>query len=250
MTYDRHEPLNPWTETVHLLWPPELTFYEVRLTILRTLADQKLLIAYRATEQEEVGALVGDGEDELVVTPSSLSLTVSSVHRDRRSVYAALVAVLSNVRPSVAEMMFQFQFVEPIETERSSTDMASVATRNLLSDLGTNVGGTDFALLMDGYFGSPYQVEFGIVGDNEIPDRISRAVGRMRPDKEGPRPKAWEEREVPSVAFFADLKWLDWPIPNGGVTSEGVLQAWDECIHISSDLVHKLVQSAIPEGGE
>ncbi|GAA2242962.1 hypothetical protein GCM10010413_52090 [Promicromonospora sukumoe] len=196
-----------WTVSHRLRWTPILTFGMRRLRLLEWLEKNTSPVAF---------ADEGEGHIGISLVDRSLKLVIGRSHADISSSAADLS--IDNLEPALAGL---FEVFEPESCVLTATD--SVWTSEIDST-DYNEERAGLASAMTGVMGSragfravdasalvdfesmehTAQVEFGIIDDKELRDRLSdprmgRISGR-RPVYEGLFPE-----QVPSVALLADV---------------------------------------------
>lgn len=231
----------PWSWTIELAWKSTLRFHEHRLALLRDIEDADLLHAYRV-QDDEVGALIGPRHHELIVTRMGFGLIIRGTE-SRQEVDQSLdvmAMVLARITPDIHQMRFLFQHIVAAPAGRSYDDVRHEAARTLMPTAEA-VGATDFAVLLDGVLRYPYQVEFGPINADELRDRAYRRVGRIHPGTHFSAAPPEDGMVFPPVAYYADTKWLDWPLPEGGLTASEMLNSWRSAADLTGELVDTLI---------
>ncbi len=197
---------SPWCSSLTVYWAPAFSFYDHRSKILKTLADEGALRAWKVREQF-VGARLA-GHHELLVRTDAFSLACFDSLVDPHVLAHATSAVVSALAPQVDGATLSVQHLEPLPGEYDA--VAAGATRALLGELAATASATDFSLLLSGSMGeeSEYRAEFGIVTPDEAESRLARAVGQLA-ELEAPHspPPDLEVRELPPVALYMDTRW-------------------------------------------
>lgn len=204
----------PWTQRIVLDWRPELRYWEVRTRILRQIEDRGELNAFRITNEDVRGLLFGGG-CELIIRPDQLDLMINTPALDPGrcwEVAAEALRAIGPSRPTEIEVLMH----HIIGLEQPERDPAiAVATERLFSlpSIGTDVSVRDWALLCDlevaGSTGTD-QMEFGILGRNELPARLLKNIGRNRHRVNRAPPARTVDLDLdafPSVALFVDSSW-------------------------------------------
>jgi len=237
----------PWTRGIVVNYRPELRFYEMKTALLRAFDDAQILHAFQVSE-ERTSALLGDSHGELVVTPNFLLLNVgpSGVEDEWELLLSALQDAMDTLQPTVVDLTFLSQHLLPmLETDYDSA--RHEALRRLLGEWPNTHGLTDFALLVDGaHDGHSYQAEFGVLDAASVPDRLGRLVGRINTPT-GPGP-IWnlKKQSVPPVAFFIDISWSGWPMPDEPAMDFGwISDTWDASAHTAEGLALALYNQVI-----
>lgn len=158
-----------------------------------------------------MGALLVAPFHELDVTDHSASVRAPTKDFDLEQILAALNVVVGAIRPeSPTRTLVSMQHVVPLDQADYDAARHSAAME-LLGGTAKALGVTDFALMMDGQTADEtveYQVEFGVVQQEEILGRLARWVGRMGhlgQSSFGEEP--WEDVALPGTALFADSGW-------------------------------------------
>jgi hypothetical protein len=208
----RYSPPNvvqaPWTQNVTLGWRPELRFYQERVAILKTLEDRGLLKAFRVGSDRVDGRLVDDAH-ELSINESSLTLRVRTPFGGpelwERMWEAADYAVkrIGPARYHRISVAFQHVVELPLAFEEA---VRRGYDRLFGGAAGSPIPFGDWAYLTNLALDEPPAygyTEFGIVEAEELPDRLSRAVGRTYGSgREGGY--SWRADMFKEVSLFAD----------------------------------------------
>lgn len=202
---------SPWTQSLSLLWRPELSFYEKRVEILKAFEEQGILRAFRV-EGDSVDAQLFDSRDRLTVKQDGLSLQLLDPDADPSRALQALEVALDAVAPSRPwHISVSFQYVN--ELAPSFDEVVQSAYGRLLGDLNTaDKSFGDWAVLIDLHlqgFPSKGQVEFGIIKADEAPRRLARTAGKMGNASGRREIDRWRETKFPDVALFADARAED-----------------------------------------
>jgi hypothetical protein len=239
----------PWTQSLSLRWLPELSFYERRTELLRQLEAEVLLVAFRFGEQS-IGVQLEE-HAVLDVQSTGLSMRISSPRASLDGPRTALAAVLTDLSPQrVTLSSVTAQFLFPLD---SPSEVAASQTANeLVAELSPDAQATDWSILLDGQsakLGATFQVEYGVIGADEAPDRIGRVIGRVGADPAGQgHPDLIDVDAVPGSAFFFDWRWTPLtPIEDGGPSR--VTEVWDAVTAESERLSRKMqARFSIAEG--
>lgn len=204
--------MEPWSQRIVLDWVTELRFYEQRIEVLRAVKDEGLLHAFVVTESDVRGRLGGD-ECEMILAPGLLDITLFTPKVDLARVWRAVEIAMRAVQPErPGGFRTLFQHLVPLELE---FDAALARGRERLFRLPLPVGdvdSTDWAMTVDLVeredAAVAAQAEFGIVRRDEIPARLQRAIGRMRPFAGSPGGAAnLDMAQFADVSLFADSTW-------------------------------------------
>jgi hypothetical protein len=199
--------MDAWNRTMSLEWTPSLRFYERKIQLLQGMERRGLLAAY-AVQEGLVGLLVGDRAMELIVTSRSCSLRLSGSTFDRDRLFEAIGMILRTVEPmAIRATSYSSQHLAALSD--SYEEGKSRFIESFFDGRSSNIGLDDMAVLVDGQdpeHETSYQVEFGVVSADEIPDRLNRHAGRMEA-QESLSPYDWSTSGFPAVALFVDSSW-------------------------------------------
>jgi hypothetical protein len=226
----------PWSIGGHIGWRPQISFFDRRTAILSELDKAGLQRAFRFGD-DSIGVLLPAEFHEVVVAAEHAQFHVSTRSIDQDQLQRALEIVIRVVQPAVRGMIVHLQHLVPMSGhyEKLCREAAKTFLGAHVDDLRLH----DFALLVDGRFdGGAYQAEFGIVKEDEILPRLSRAVGRMS----GPTTfgeEGWKGVPLPELALFVDSTWT--------ILAEEDIRAPEEWVSISleaaADRARELVES-------
>lgn len=249
---------DPWTRSLYLAWVPELRFYERRFAVLRHFADAGYLDAFRNRE-DRTGAMLGGHRAECEVTATSMALHVDR-SADLDMVQQILGVTLDELQPDVHSVAFFAQFVVPLPGPLDYDEARQKSANAHLGPVTAAIDLVDYSVLADGRAPGgrqEYQVEYGLLIDEELPDRLTRHYGRGASAPAPSRPLASRYRGVlDGPALFADMRWLDWPMALESLTPQDVLNSWDESVDASIGIVRDIygfvwpVENAQLDGGE
>lgn len=209
-----------WAQSISLWWRPELRFYEERIDILRSLEERGYLRAFRVQENF-IDARLFDSRDRLSVRQDGLELHLDRPDADVDRAWEAVEIGLSAVEPRQPRtVVATFQHLTGLDM--GFEEAVARAYGSVFGTLGTDsIKLGDWAVLVDVSMngGASGQIEFGIVRADEVPDRLSRAAGRIGSRQAEPRdvpgPEAFED-----VSMFADFWLSDSLVPGEGFGSE------------------------------
>ena len=221
--------LTRWTQTLHASWKPNLQYFKIRFDLLGEIRDTFGSGSFRV-DGDDVGFRFRDGIYELTVQPNGVKIDVRVPEPDQDLLRSVLDLIMrSQDLTGTAAARCETQHLAPLDW---SYDQARLETGSrLLSFVDRSVRPVDWSFLVDGEApdrSSRYQSEFGVVQEDEIIKRLSRAVGRTR--SEGREALAvWNELDLPDVAFFADSnvmiqKRMD-------AQSDEIWDGWQEAMH-------------------
>jgi hypothetical protein len=213
--------------------------------LLRLLEDDGRLKSFKIDETE-VTARLSD-YSQMTIAVDRLELRIFS---PLQSMDAALAAAKSAV-----------EIIGPTTVRMVSADLAHVVEiPGDYSELRQSSGGrlypwwpariTDWALLVDGVSKNgqtQYKCEFGLVADTEIPDRLTRAAGRMQGPSTNATSLHLDRTRLPKVALFSDSSWQRVqraPIP--GTVWEYFAEFADSTVAEANELVYVL-QNAVAD---
>jgi hypothetical protein len=195
----------PITQSIRLRWRPLLQFYERRIAILRSLEDRGLLVAFGVGDRS-IDAELPDWR-RLSVTESGLTLEMLAATDDPDAIWGIIGLVVEGIAPTVyARVRISYQHL--VDLPMTFEEAVESSYRSLYGPLGTKeVAVDDWAFLATISVQGPPQstgtVEFGIVRDHEIPNRLNRVFGRQ-PGMERLGRRQWTADEFKPVCLFAD----------------------------------------------
>lgn len=218
-------------------WPTSLTFLERRTHILRALEERNLLAAFRWSE-DVTGVLLGaSGFAEISSRRAEVHLVGSAEDLEKGRV--ALEIILSETEPEwVSVDSVLAQVLLPV-------DLPYLDARRRLASTGAqgmaDTQSTDVAILLDGQAGDPpvrFQVEYGVISDEEAPDRVARRVGRMSgPRSMPPLPgNFFEQNGYPICSLFFDWLWVPGTHHEGEAVLDEIWILRDELANLSQRL--------------
>lgn len=230
--------VEPWTQSIELAWRPELGFFDDRSALLRKLESLELINQFHWSADEVVVKVQEFATLRVGVDGASIYLASPRASADR--VRQALQVALDHVKPKgVVMVLARIRHLVPINsTAREAQQLSAASVLGLaLSD----VRPTDYALMVDGVsdlLKAPFQVEFGVISDEEGAYRFSPGSGRMGgysepipPDLEG----------LPRCAAFFDWSWVvRKPMTEDGFGFESVVTTWDSLAGESARLAAEL----------
>jgi hypothetical protein len=228
-----------WTQEISLRWRPEAAFFERWPKVLRALEDDGTIRSFRVGGPGDVEVGLVDRNHSLRLAPTSLTLLALTPEGVNSQVLAAVRQALTIIAPrSVRSSFVRFQNLVPLDVgyERARVE----AAKTLFASWVEPVEDPDWAVLLNGRDAAwDYQIEFGIVSQAEIAERLARIVSRVDADEFGD-PEHWSEVPLPEVAFFADSNWNSRAKPDGEPADvfEGFLQ---DCHGRALALVERLV---------
>ncbi len=239
-----------WTQSLSLRWRPELRFYEKRVEILRTFEEQGFLRAFRVREST-IDARLFSSRDSLSVRQDGLDLHLRRPDSDLERALEAVEISLSAVSPSQPRSCSGFfQFLSPVDMEFENA--VSRAFGAALGRLGTeSIELSDWAFLIDlsAKDGGAGQMEFGIVLAEEVPERLSAAVGRIQRESPPP-PYVGEPEEFAPVSLFSDF-WISRDGAGEAATlSEDVPSFWETARNEADILVSTLEKALFGDDRE
>jgi hypothetical protein len=197
----------PWTQSIHLAWRPELSFYDRRVEILKAFETQGFLRAFRF-EEKFVDAQLFESRDLLKVRQDGLDLHLVTPEADSDRALEAIRSTLEEVNPKQPrDLSASFQYIVPLEEDFDAAVEAAFGRILVESRIG-GIGFDDWAVLVnfsvedrstDGI------LEFGIIKDTEAPDRLSRRAGSVgEVDARRQVVGRWTQQTFPEVAVFVD----------------------------------------------
>ncbi len=197
----------PWSHTVIVQWPASFGFFDLRGRLLGNLDERGLLTAFRWSD-DSVSVRMGRTEILEMSSDRALLMVVGpegglSQARD------ALAAAIETIDPSTVVLTEAlFQFLLPLDV--GNEEARRVTSHHLLGDLLPQAVLTDWAYLVDGRSHrtrGTFQVEFGVISDEEAPERVARRVGRLWQRGLAPAPQDLFEEDYPRSSFFFDWSW-------------------------------------------
>lgn len=242
--------MTTWTRTIVLRWRPNVEFYAGRTAILRALEDSGQLDGFNVTE-DRIAAQVGPssflevGAAAAVMIVKGPLVTVD----DARSSLEAVWMILAPRDLHVARM--HFQTLVPIVGEDGGAAQARTGS-NILGRLFSGATVDDWSALVDGHSASsgPFQVEVGIVGITEIPQRLDRSVGRIARSEMPMLPQTdWDGFDLPEAAFFADWNWFaGWHVRQESPV-DGLIDLWTSVQAESESMADGMYEAQYGSGG-
>jgi hypothetical protein len=190
----------PVTRCVTAVWDrPRYELLDARGAVLAALSQVSEIAGF-APLQDKLNVNFANGRHVTVDLPQAGTVDpVDSSFAESRpyieAVGAALGASRALMRVSVQHLV-EWTDQQDAEAAQLVAGAAAVGVP----------GVTDFAVLIDGRHGDDwtYQAEFGVVAAAEVPDRITRHIGRAL----GPRMKfAADESAFAPVSTFVDSNW-------------------------------------------
>jgi hypothetical protein len=223
----------PWTQTISVAWRPELSFYEKRIAILRVLEDRGDLTAFRVRDDTVEARLFG-GAGFMSVRQGGLRLQLRGPDTDVEKAWAAATSAVSDLDPALPRSV-SVSFQHVLELSMAFDDAVDRGYARLFAGLPhQEVRFADWALLSDLEFQEPAAVgliEFGIVRDHEIEQRLARQVGRAGAE-DPTQGFTWDKAGFPKVALFADTT-LRGALAPGALGHVALLDAtrvfWEGC---------------------
>ena len=199
-------PVGVWTQTLRISWSPSLDYYEGRIQFLKDLEEAGLVRAFKLSDLDRAEAHIGKSGHELVLTPTSVVIDVVGEDGDWEDCDVAVSRAVEVSRPAeFRRVAFSYQLLAPLEMPKDAA--ISAATSAWFGHWTSSIVVSDHALLVDatdqdGDF--QIKAEFGIVGEDEIPDRIMRGAGRTG-RRRRKLPANLKESGLPEVAMYMDF---------------------------------------------
>lgn len=192
-------PAQPQTRCVYARWDrPRYELLDRRGAVLEALSDLGDIAGFRPSPDAVHVDFAGGlhlGVDLGGITGVSPS---SSPHDVYRPHVEAVAVVLGASRAAVRVALQHLVPWEGVEDPQEAQALAALRTAGLAS-------ATDCAVLVDGAVGEwTYNAEFGVVGADEVRDRLARLRGRA------PGPKintGLDDLRPPPVSTFVDSHW-------------------------------------------
>jgi hypothetical protein len=207
-----------WTQRTRVSWKQNVSYFEHRYEVLRTLEDAGLLRRFQS-KGDRISMRLGGAHQIMSFGPGGFSMADLNPSLDEGVTRAAAEVVCSALKPElVGRPSFGIQSLVPIAMPYD--DARRTAGEALLPDLPSEV--RDFALLLDGTSEQPpgeYRLEIGILEAAEAPERLSRAVGRITTRDDETPPFLWQPSELPDVALFCDIEFEAEPLQGNVVES-------------------------------
>jgi len=232
-------PTELWSETLSVRWKPTVRFLRARVEILEELEDSDRIAAFRF-DDSDINVLLKGRLVELQVDASGCQLSIHTPNADRDEAQSVLELVLEKLSPS-GFRRYSFSSQALMALDEDYADAIKRVGSAVLPFSGA-MGLTDFAILVDG--DDPidgqlaYKIEFGVLNSEEIPNRLTRQVGRV-----GTRaavPYRHEDQEYPPVALFAESWWHTKKYP------DGLVSFWEYSRSRSSSLLGTLQRELVP----
>lgn len=196
---------DPYTQSMNLIWRPELRFYERRVSILESFEAEGMLRAFRVQENF-INARLFDSRDLLTLRQNGLELQLETPDSDPERAWVAVEMALSSLQPTQPRLLgATFQHVAPLDVPFDVAIGHSFG--RILGAFGAaGIKFVDWALLVDmekseEWSGSG-QIEFGIVRAKEVPDRLARRAGRTGDARDVA--DAWTVDRFAEVSIFSD----------------------------------------------
>jgi hypothetical protein len=237
--------LELWTQSITAQWPPCLSFYDKKLELLHGFQDEGVLLAFK-NQDGEIGALLGDRDHQIEVEPNRLSMRILQKGGDIRRIERAARSVVTAIAPPrVAKLSVSLQYVAPLSQDYDEARVeSSQAFLGLgepsdlrLSDSALRIW--DWAVLLEGENDrdeASFQMEFGIVDAEELPERLAREVGQIELEGSHPDADHWENEKLPEVALFADCEWTG-KMPERLPPFDGIMSLWSHAIEDAEHLL-------------
>jgi hypothetical protein len=215
-----------WTQSIHVHWPRSFAFLERRFSLLRRLEEHEELTGHR-TADEEIGVRFRGNAYRVDV--DSISVTISCVASafDEDFVRQILDIVLESVEPrSLESILALYQHLTP--QVGSAQELQAATATAILGDWTKPASLLDYSISADGTSeGAKLHVDFGIVSEAEIPERLARRAWTVAAEpRDAEMVRYWKRRDLPSAATYVgcDWYWTDFNAPDA--TAEVVLDAW------------------------
>lgn len=195
--------LDAWSQSIAVRWKPTLEYFKNRFELLEEIKNSYGSGSFRV-DGEEVGLRFNDDLHELALRPNGVEFHVWTPNFDTSLAKDVLSLVIDRLKvEGTATLICEIQHLAALDADYAEARKSTVS--RMLPFVDESLMPTDWSLLADGE--SPdkavrFQTEFGIVDEREIRARISRRVGRVR-SAERTLPSAWNELDLPAVAFFA-----------------------------------------------
>lgn len=194
----------PWTQTLHLIWRPELRFYEQRIALLKKFEEQGALRAFRV-EESFVDAQLFASRDRITVKKDGLDLQLYSPQADPDRALEALNVALDEVGPAYPRSISaSFQYI--VDLDLDFEEAIKRGRERVLGPLPGKIQHQDWAVMTDFVLedvDASGTVEFGVIKSEEAPIRLARLAGRAG-EKRNQGLSRWRKEEFPDVAVFCD----------------------------------------------
>lgn len=234
----------PWTQAVEVRWRPEPWFFRRRSEILNGLDEAGLVRAF-IWQEREFGVQISDFASFQISHRGALLHLVSPT-ASREPLAEALDIGLRLLEPrAVGIRGIWLHHLLPLDSDARQAQVAA-ARQSAAESLGPEVQTLDYALLLDGrsdLLHTSFQVEWGIVGAVEVPDRLTRLASRVgfETTAELVAPLDPDLREVPPTAMLFDWYWSDGPALDEPADSATVVQFWEQVADESERLSNKVL---------
>jgi hypothetical protein len=233
------------TQRVELDWLPALGFFETRSDLLKSLDADGLFDAFEWAVSD-VTVRVGDHQTVRVGSNGATCFSAKRTTECER-VRQILKTSMESIKPTgVGLRNMRIQALIPMDADLR--EACAALAKEIVGDGGGT--STDVAILSDGIsdrLRATYQVEFGILGSEELPIRLGDHRGRI-PDSAFP--VGLDLDELPSCAFFFDWSWSLWRRMEED-SFGGIVETWaavmDETERLSGE-VYARHTSGIIEG--
>ena len=194
-----------------MAWRPQLSFYDLRVDILRAFDSNHSLLKFTMPD-DSIEALVAN-VGFVRMAPDGLRVTITSPRFDEQAVTQVLEIMLGKSDISTSHLTCNVQHLIPIAADYDEARTSAIS--GWLRP--TPIQMTDIAILVDGVddeTGYGFQCEYGIISAEESVDRLARQVGRLTNSSDLPLDP--DIAGLPDVAAFLDWHWSyrnDVPMP-------------------------------------
>lgn len=225
---------SPWSRGLALRWLPTPRIYDRRSRLVELLDEDFGVIRFRVMDSG-ITVVLGAG---LEISVNLESMAMHSVRAGDSELETGLMCAIANVmadelhaEPTSLRFAYQHLLAWPDEAASTPGEAFAKAASAVLSPLAGRFDVLDSAILFDGARpnGGTYQVEFGVVEEEQAPLRLGRMIGRgvgLRPTQHD----VIMAQSYPTIATFVDSTW---PIDLGD----------DRTIQLSDRLADELVES-------
>ena len=196
-----------WAQEARLLWRPELRFYEKRTELLRRFEQADCLKAFRWTDQS-ISAML-DAHADMEISSRSATLRVMSPRTVLSDVRRSLESVIDTLKPTEVTLN-RLRLAVLIPLDRDFLETAASTGAIIEPALAPEARPADWSVLLDGHSvttGFSFQVEYGVIRQEEAIPRLARRYARISPEQPMPSPELLDDADLPDCALFLDWSW-------------------------------------------
>jgi hypothetical protein len=233
------------TRTASVQWQPRPKFYDLRGALIEALESTFGVQRFRVGEHDFMAALLSGTELQVDATGVGLFCVVDPSALDEQAEQLAetvgIIATLLDCQ--ITQTVHAFQHIIAWDVDVTLDEAYRTAVAALFgAEVRDAHAFTDTAVLMDGTraSGGRFQVEFGVIDQEQAPLRLLRKAGRITAMKPS-APDELMRLQFPPVATFTDSTWFpefDWQ-PSGDVSSM-VRSSLDGAEREANDLANAL----------